>query len=392
MANDFSEMHTATGIVEANDLPLSSPSSTTESQYFVSMSPKSRLQHTPSSNPRKTQARPTTCDAINETSSESSLSDPPSDIESPFPADDPLISTSLSRISIKTPQKTIKYTKSPYFPKKPSKPTSCLPFPSTSAETFGLMQEKLFHDPFRLIVATIFLNRTRGEQAMPVYYQLMERYPTIEALSTAQIQDVVAMIHKLGFQNQRARKCIELAKAWLDRPPVKGKRYRKMDYPKKGDGRDIGVDEVISDEDTRVGWEIGGLPGVGAYALDSWRIFCRDKLRELPKTSEGEENEEYEPEWTRVLPTDKELRAYLSWMWLKRGVKWNQESGAQTKADPKTIEKGMKGGIIREVGDNLVLESPIKNKTMPLLDVVEPAGAFLPSRKDKAGISQLEYT
>lgn len=243
------------------------------------------------------------------------------------------------------------------------------------------MQEKLAHDPFRLIIATIFLNRTRGEQAMPVYYQLMEQYPTVECLSNASLADVVAIIHKLGFQNQRAKKCIQLAKYWLVRPPTKGKRYRRLDYPNKGDGRNIRSDETISDEDSRVGWEIAGLPGVGDYALDSWRMFCRDELRGLANSQERQEDSNFEPEWTRVVPKDKELRAYLTWMWLKRGMVWNKETGERTKADSQTLERGLRGGIVREIGNDWILESPIKNMTNPNLDIVKPAGIFIPGKK-----------
>ena len=74
------------------------------------------------------------------------------------------------------------------------------------------MQEKLAYSPFRMLVATIFLNKTPGERAMPVFYQLMERYPTSTALAEADVGDVTRIIQRLGFQNQRARKCVSLAK------------------------------------------------------------------------------------------------------------------------------------------------------------------------------------
>lgn len=372
-------------------------SSGNESQYFSTTSARTKSRRRPRPGPHlqpsshRDQTKSTPRDRIqpialpisDDTLSDSSLSDPPSDLDNPFADDDPLILAALSSKSIRAPKKRILHTRSPYFPKKHREPTSCLPFPSTSTETFGLMQEKLAHDPFRLIIATIFLNRTRGEQAMPVYYQLMERYPTVEMLSIAEQADVVSMIHKLGFQNQRARKCIALAKAWLERPPTKNKRYRKIDYPKKGDGRDVGPNESVTDEDTRVGWEIAGLPGVGAYALDSWRIFCRDTLRGLQETGDGNENSGFEPEWTRVLPSDKELRAYLTWMWLKRGFAWNKETGERTKADEKMLERGAKGGIVRETGKEWTLESPIKKFSVTNLDIMEPAGVFLPGEKEK---------
>jgi len=36
--------------------------------------------------------------------------------------------------------------------------------------------------------------------------------------------------------------------------------------------------------------------------------------------------EEGDDEWRRVVPMDKELRAYVRWMWSKEGVVWT-ESG-----------------------------------------------------------------
>jgi endonuclease III len=254
-------------------------------------------------------------------------------------------------------------TKSHYFttPKETKQPTSCLPFPPLSAESFGLVQETLASHPFRLLLATIFLNRTRGSEALPVFYKFLSLYPTPSALASAEQSDIVSLIHGLGFQNQRAGKCIALAKMWIDRPPEKGKRYRKRDYPLKGDGADIVADEVVDEADTRVAWEIAHLPGCGPYALDSWRIFCRDEVRGLADnwkgTGCGDRNglgieddeavdlELFEPEWKRVLPMDKELRAYLTWMWLKEGWVWDPGSGERTRASREAMERAERGGV-----------------------------------------------
>lgn len=249
---------------------------------------------------------------------------------------------------------------SPYFPKPlPLIETSCLPFPPISAPIFGLIQEQLSLSPFRLLIATIFLNRTRGPVAIPVLFKLFELYPTIEDMARASHEDVVSIIRGLGFQNQRATKFIALAQKWLESPPERGKRYRKLNYPLKRDGADVAPDEVVRDEadhgvdgqcDTRVAWEIAHLPGVGAYAIDSWRIFCRDHLRfgPLPSTKTSGC---YEPEWKRVLPQDKELRAYLSWKWLQEGWVWNCENGSRTKADAEMMKRAEKGGVAFDGGD-----------------------------------------
>ncbi|PGH02760.1 hypothetical protein GX51_04494 [Blastomyces parvus] len=247
--------------------------------------------------------------------------------------------------------------KSPYFPQKCRNAASCLPFPPISAQSFGLIQEKLAHDPFRLLIATIFLNRTRGEAAIPVLYSVFERYPTVAALAEAQEEDVVEMIRCLGFQNARARKCIALAKLWIEKPPVKGKRYRKLHYPNKGDGRDIKPGECVEDGDARVAWEIAHLPGLGAYAIDSWRIFCRDELRGLASDWKGTEaSDEFVPEWKSVVPKDKELRGYLAWMWLKEGWAWESETGRRKRASKKLLRAAMKGSIAVETNGSWILD------------------------------------
>ena len=240
-------------------------------------------------------------------------------------------------------------------PKRSDK-VSCVPFPPLHATSFGLVQERLSHDPFRLLIAVIFLNKTRGSVALPVFYQLMERYPTPADLAAAKQEDVVEIIQHLGLQNQRAKKCINLAKAWLERPPERGKRYRVLHYPKKDDGKDVRPGDIIDEEDKRVAWEIGQLPGIGVYAIDSWRIFCRDELRGLPTGLPKEltpeaKKEELQKEWTRVLAGDKELRAYLRWRWLRNGWEWDPVTGERKKADESELAKADQGGIIYE-GDS----------------------------------------
>ncbi|KAL4923193.1 uncharacterized protein BDV17DRAFT_285614 [Aspergillus undulatus] len=253
--------------------------------------------------------------------------------------------------------------KSPYFQGPLVNEDSCLPFPPIDSPSFGLIQEQLAHDPFRLILATIFLNRTRGGVALPILFQVFDRYPTIEAMAAANPEELTAMINRLGFQNQRARKCIAMAQTWLNNPPTHGKRYRKLNYPAKSDGRDIKPTECIPDDDPRVGWEIAHLPGAGAYALDSWRIFCRDELRGLVKDWQGgvAETEDFTPEWKSVLPMDKELRAYLTWMWLKEGWVWDRETGNRARASEKVMRAARRGATAHIEEGNWVLEtSPVK--------------------------------
>ncbi|KAH7417437.1 hypothetical protein BKA64DRAFT_702206 [Cadophora sp. MPI-SDFR-AT-0126] len=212
----------------------------------------------------------------------------------------------------------------------PGSIVSCIPFPPLSAPLFGLIQEKLAHDPFRLLIAVTFLIRTHGKHAIPVFYELIEKYPTPEALVAAKKQDIVPVIRHLGLQNQRASTYQMYAKIWLEDPPMRDKRYPR---------------EIIPDSDERAAWEIGHMTQ-GPYAIDSWRIFCRDVLRGVADGYNGEGTEEgFQPEWMRVVPEDKELRAYLRWMWLKEGFEWDPFTGEKEVASKELMKAAMEGRI-----------------------------------------------
>ncbi|EPE28068.1 DNA-glycosylase [Glarea lozoyensis ATCC 20868] len=276
----------------------------------------------------------------------------------------------------------------PSTPKKssPSSPNrrspggvvSCIPFPPLSSPTFGLIQEKLAHDPFRLLIAVTFLNRTRGKQAIPVFFSLVEKYPTPSALAGANREDIVDIIKHLGLQNQRAATYQQYAKQWIEESPVKGKRYAVKGYPEYADGRDVKRGEVLGEGDQRVGWEIGHMTQ-GPYAIDSWRIFCRDELRGLASDWNGRdavsaanvvsssntdreansigEGKVFQPEWMRVLPEDKELRAYLRWMWLKEGFEWDPFTGDKDVASESLLRAAEEGRVVwDEMGGMSVLD------------------------------------
>ena len=66
----------------------------------------------------------------------------------------------------------------------------------------------------------------------------------------------------------------------------------------------------------------------GKYAIDSWRIFCRDAMLGRAEDWNGGGREpEFQPEWMRVMPQDKELRAFLRWMWMREGWEWDPATG-----------------------------------------------------------------
>lgn len=181
-----------------------------------------------------------------------------------------------------------------------------LPFTLQPAK-YGLIQERICDSLYALVVQAILWNQTRGQMARPVLFEILSAYPSPHELSAAPLEDLTSMLQPIGLHRIRATRLIALAETWLAAPPCTERRYRRLHYPNRGCGADVKPGEILGPEDEREGWEIAHLPGMGAYALDSYRIFYRDRLRGV------EEGDGVEPEWKRVVPLDKELKPYLRW-------------------------------------------------------------------------------
>jgi len=336
-------------------------------------------------------------------------SSPPSP-SSPFPAHyhSPLLKRSRSFTS---PFFTPSPAKKKYRP--PRGTISSLPFPPLSAPRFGLVQESLSHDPFRLLVAVTFLIRTTGKAAIPVYRRVVERFPTPRAFLDADLEaELVPMIAHLGLPAVRCAAIGKYARIWTERPPEAGVRFVVRGYPRlaiqrteeevggqdvegsdekeaedgegqgsgdvRGDDRSGADDGVLTAEEpgqrkrTRSKlksseWEIGHLTQ-GRYAIDSWRIFCRDIFlgksnNWMAQTGGNEAPEEraaFEPEWMRVLPEDKELRACLRWMWMREGFEWDPVTGEKSPLREE-MRAAVEEGRVKydDMGQLVTLEGPL---------------------------------
>ncbi|OPB42093.1 hypothetical protein A0O28_0032100 [Trichoderma guizhouense] len=248
-------------------------------------------------------------------------------------------------------------TKSPYFLQKPSpkeespkkkRPPpgtiSCIPFPPLDSPSFGIIQEELAHDPFWLLIAITFLIKTSGQVALPAFRRVKERFPTpLQLLDPSIKEELLDMIRHLGLSNVRLAYILRYATAFVHQPPKSGVLYRVRNYDKRdmsptprdlssGDSEDSEMSHSpsgSSDQDLEQ-WEIGHTTQ-GKYAIDSWRIFCRDELLSRAEDWNGKGREgEFQPEWMRVKPADKELRACLRWMWMREGWEWDPTTGERT--------------------------------------------------------------
>ncbi|KAM8863072.1 methyl-CpG-binding domain protein 4 [Spinachia spinachia] len=162
---------------------------------------------------------------------------------------------------------------SPYFSRKPL--TEGLSPPKRKAfrkwtpprSPYNLVQETLFHDPWRLLVATIFLNKTSGKMAVPVLWQFFERHPSAEATRRADWRPLCDLMKPLGLNELRAKTLVRFSDEYAT---------RAWRYPIE-------------------------LHGIGKYGNDSFRIFCVD-------------------EWREVTPEDHMLNKYHAWLWENHGT------------------------------------------------------------------------
>jgi A/G-specific adenine glycosylase len=59
-------------------------------------------------------------------------------------------------------------------------------------------------DPFRILVAEVLLQRSRGKMAATIYHRLFDRWPDPGALSRARVDSIVKVLRPLGVLSRAA--------------------------------------------------------------------------------------------------------------------------------------------------------------------------------------------
>ncbi|HEY9607407.1 MAG TPA: hypothetical protein V6C85_37830 [Allocoleopsis sp.] len=67
-------------------------------------------------------------------------------------------------------------------------------------------------DPYAIFVAEFLLQKTGAATASPIYQTFMSRYPTLEALAAAPVEDVACLLQPLGlsFRSDRLRQSAQI--------------------------------------------------------------------------------------------------------------------------------------------------------------------------------------
>lgn len=126
---------------------------------------------------------------------------------------------------------------------------------------YNLIQEQLYDKPWQLLIATIFLNKTTGSAAKPVFWKFVEQFPTPDSVVNADWKVIADLMEPLGLHQRRAKNIIRFSDEYLN------KRWK---YPIE-------------------------LYGIGKYGNDSYRIFCLGQ-------------------WKTVEPNDHKLNSYHQWV------------------------------------------------------------------------------
>ncbi|MEW5316422.1 MAG: hypothetical protein WDW38_007797 [Sanguina aurantia] len=129
------------------------------------------------------------------------------------------------------------------------------------ASPYGLIEEVLFQDPWKLLLACVLLNRTSGVQVRKVLWPLLRLYPSPAQLMAADAEVLEGLLRPLGLFRKRAQSIRRFSQEYV---------HTQWTCPKQ-------------------------LHGIGQYAADAYNIFCRGQ-------------------WQGPAPADKDLRKYHEWL------------------------------------------------------------------------------
>ena len=127
---------------------------------------------------------------------------------------------------------------------------------------YGLLQEEINNDPWKVFVCCIFCNLTKRVSAEPYFRKVLNTWATPEDMANANESNVQSVIQPLGLSNRRARALVRMSRDYLQK--------EWHDDPTK-------------------------LYGIGKYGADAYKIFCT-------------------PFWREVEPKDGALVNYHNWL------------------------------------------------------------------------------
>ena len=126
----------------------------------------------------------------------------------------------------------------------------------------GMLQEQLWPDAWKILVACILHNQTSRKQVDKVYVHLFEKYPNADAMAAADTKALAEILQPLGLYNRRAKSLKKFSS-----------EFKHTTWKKPSE-----------------------LYGCGKYADECYEVFCNG-------------------EWKKIKTKDGSLRRYIAWLW-----------------------------------------------------------------------------
>lgn len=118
-----------------------------------------------------------------------------------------------------------------------------------------LLQERYREDPWKMLVCCMLLNQTTRRQVDGVLDELFERWPDSVAMAHADPKELENVLRPLGLWRVRVGRIRNFSRQWHD---------------------------YVVTRDELPPWPIlVTMPGVGSYAVDSYRLFVLGEEFEL---------------------------------------------------------------------------------------------------------------
>ena len=145
----------------------------------------------------------------------------------------------------------------------------------------GLLEELFTNDPWKLLLSTIFLNKTQRNQVDIILFLFLQRWPDAQSASNADADEVRSIIAPLGLMNKRSKSVVRFSNEYLQLIAAKKIQTTALSKDNK--------QPLLSDDKETtpmaVEFNLGkkdvlSLHQCGEYAWTAYQLFI---LKELPQ-------------------------------------------------------------------------------------------------------------
>jgi endonuclease III len=155
---------------------------------------------------------------------------------------------------------------------------------------FGLLEELFSDNPWRLLMCTIFLNRTQRKQVDSTLHEFLQRWPALEYVLTYAKEDeslskIKETISPMGMTNKRAHGIVQFCKEFLSLLETKQDETGTPDRTvvTTSCGTCTGLHPVAYSLTRK---ELIGLHFCGDYAADGYQIFIQGDVMSPVKSND----------------------------------------------------------------------------------------------------------